>query len=62
MTRLAWSQNEQNVRQELSMPCALDKIRDNTHKWREYIEQIEEGKYPKVPLYYHPTGRGRLGR
>jgi hypothetical protein len=37
------------------MSCALDKIRDNTHKWREYIEQIEEGRYLKVPLYYHST-------
>jgi len=39
------------------MSCALHKIRDNIHKWREHIEQIEEGRYTKVPLYYHPTGR-----
>jgi hypothetical protein len=39
------------------MSCTLDKIRDNIHKWREYIEQIEEGGYPEVPLYCHPTGR-----
>lgn len=37
-------------------------IRGNNDNWTGHTERMEEDRYPKIALHYHPIGRSNTGR
>jgi hypothetical protein len=44
------------------MFSVLYTVRDNKGNERDHIDQMEEDKYKKVTIHYHPAARKDVGR
>jgi hypothetical protein len=60
-TLLDHKKNE-DVLQELNTTPVLEKITKYRHNWVKHVHCMNNSRFPKALIEYHPRGRGRPGR
>jgi hypothetical protein len=60
-TLLDHKRNEE-ILEELHVTPLEDKLCTYRHRWFQYIHRMEDNRFPKQLLNYHPEGRRRPGR
>jgi hypothetical protein len=60
-TLLDHKKNE-NILQELNITPVLEKITKYGHNWIKHVHRMNNSRFPKALIEYHPRGRRRPGR
>jgi hypothetical protein len=60
-TLLDHKENE-DILQELNTTSVLEKITKYRHNWVKHVHCMNNSRFPKALVDYHPHGRRRLGR
>jgi hypothetical protein len=60
-TLLDHNKNE-DILQELNTTSVLEKITKYRHNWVKHIHRMNNSRFPKALIEYHPRGRRRPGR
>jgi hypothetical protein len=60
-TLLNHKKNE-DILQELDTTSVLEKITKYRHNWAEHVHRMNNSRFPKTLIEYHPRGRRRRGR
>jgi hypothetical protein len=60
-TLLDHKKNE-DILQELNITPVLEKTTKYRHSWVKNVHRMNNSRFPKTLIEYHPRGRRRLGR
>jgi hypothetical protein len=60
---LSWIiRKNEDILQELNTTSVLEKITKYRHNWVKYVRRMNNSRFPKALIDYHPCGRRRPGR
>jgi len=55
-------QRNVDIRERLKVQSIVEEIQTYQKNWKEHVERMQDGRFPKLALKYQPVGKRSRGR